>query len=146
MTQTRSLSSMDYKVGFTEQARQDLDDIFIYYSTEFSENIAKQVITRLRQTANLLTFSPEGGINFDHKIGYSLYPGNTLRMIVSKQYLLFYLIHEKEVHILRMINSHTDYLNQLDHLFQHIQDWEVRSQFFYLLQINCIWKSTLSSA
>lgn len=107
---------MDYKVRFTEQARQDFDDIFIYYSTEFSENIAKKVITRLQQTSNLLMFSPEGGINFDHKIGYSL------RMIVSKQYLLFYLIHEKEVHILRIINSRTDYLNQLDHLFQHIQD------------------------
>ena len=122
MTQTRSFQSMDYKVRFTEQARQDLDDIFIYYSTEFSENIAKKVITRLQQTSNLLTFSPEGGINFDHKIGYSLYPGNTLRMIISKQYLLFYLIHEKEVYILRIINSRTDYLNQLDHLFQHIQD------------------------
>ena len=137
---------MDYKVGFTEQARQDLDDIFIYYSTEFSENMAKKVITRLRQTANLLMFSPEGGINFDHKIGYPLYPGNTFRMIVSKQYLLFYLIHEKEVHILRMINSHTDYLNQLDHLFQYIQDWEVSSQSFYLLQIDWTWKSTFSSA
>ena len=113
---------MDYKVRFTEQARQDLDDIFIYYSTEFSENIAKKVITRLQQTSNLLMFSPEGGINFDHKIGYSHYQGNSLRMIVSKQYLLFYLIHEKEVHILRIINSRTDYLNQLDHLFQHIQD------------------------
>lgn len=113
---------MDYKVRFTEQARQDLDDIFIYYSTDFSENIAKKVITRLQQISNLLTFSPEGGINFVHKIGYSLYLGNTLRMIVSKQYLLFYLIHEKEVHILRIINAHTDYLNQLDHLFQHIQD------------------------
>ena len=116
---------MDYKVGFTEQARQDLDNIFIHYSTDFSENIAKKVFTRLQQITNLLTFSPEGGINFDHKIGYSLYPEKTLRMIVSKQYLLFYLIHEKEVHILRIINSRTDYLNQLDHLFQHIQDWEV---------------------
>lgn len=132
---------MDYKVRFTEQVRQDLDDIFIYYSTEFSENIAKKVITRLQQITNLLTFSPEGGINFDHKIGYSLYPENMLRMIVSKQYLLFYLIHEKEVHILKIINSRTDYLNQLDHLFQHIQDWEVSSQSFYLLQIDCIWKS-----
>ena len=47
MTQTRSFQSMDYKVRFTEQARQDLDDIFNYYSTEFSENIAKKVITRL---------------------------------------------------------------------------------------------------
>lgn len=113
---------MDYKARFTEQARQDLDDIFIYYSTEFSENIAKKVITRPRQTANLLMFSPEGGINFDHKIGYSFYPGDTLRMIVSKQYLFFYLIHEKEVYILRIINSCTDSLNQLDHLFQYIQD------------------------
>ena len=52
---------MDYKVRFTEQARQDLDGIFIYYSTEFSENIAKKVITRLQQTSNLLMFSPEGG-------------------------------------------------------------------------------------
>ena len=132
---------MDYKVRFTEQARQDLDAIFIYYSTDFSENIAKKVFTRLQQITNLLTFSPEGGINFDHKIGYSLYPENMLRMIVSKQYLLFYLIHEKEVHILKIINSRTDYLNQLDHLFQHIQDWEVSSQSFYLLQIDCIWKS-----
>lgn len=113
---------MDYKVRFTEQARQDLDDIFIYYSTEFSENIAKKVFTRLQQIINLLTLSAEGGINFDHKIGYSLYPEKTLRMIVSKQYLLFYLVHKKEVHILRIINSLTDYLNQLDHLFQHIQD------------------------
>ncbi|MDG9598644.1 type II toxin-antitoxin system RelE/ParE family toxin, partial [Streptococcus pneumoniae] len=95
---------MDYKVGFTEQARQNLDDIFIHYSTDFSENIAKKVIARLQQTNNLITFSPEGGINFDHKIGHSLYPGNTLRMIFSKQYLLFYLIHEKKVHILRIIN------------------------------------------
>ncbi|EPD18188.1 TPA: hypothetical protein VUP28_002088 [Streptococcus pneumoniae] len=40
-------------------------------------------------------------------------------MIVSKQYLLFYLIHEKEVHILKIVNSRTDYLNQLDHLFRN---------------------------
>ena len=53
-------------------------------------------------------------------------------MIVSKQYLLFYLIHEKEVHILRMINSHTDYLNHLDHLFQHIQtEKQALSPFIY---------------
>ena len=112
-----NILAIDHNLSPEKQIQVDLHELGHKGNTRSEYQNA-----RLRQTANLLMFSPEGGINFDHKIGYSLYPGNTLRMIVSKQYLLFYLIHEKEVHILRMINSRTDYLNQLDHLFQHIQD------------------------
>lgn len=113
---------MTYKVRFTGQAKQDLDTIYDYYAEEFSQTVAKKVLTRLRQTANLLTFSPEGGIDFDQKIGRSLYSGNTVRMLVSKQYLLFYVIQEQEVRILRIVSSKTDCLNQLEHLFTHIKD------------------------
>lgn len=113
---------MTYKVRFTGQATKDLDTIYNYYTEEFSQTVAKKVLTRLRQTANLLTFSPEGGIDFDQKIGRTLYPGHTIRMLISKQYLLFYIVQEQEVRIMRIISSKTDYLNQLEHLFTHIKD------------------------
>lgn len=41
-------------------------------------------------------------------------------MIPSKNYLIFYLVRDERVDVLRIFHSRTDYLNNLENLFKNL--------------------------
>lgn len=109
---------MAYNVQITKSAERDLDSIYQFYLDEFSEQSALKVIKSLQDAISFLYVSPLGYTDFDSKINRKIYPQGNLRMIPSKQYLIFYLIREERVDVLRIIHSRTDYLNNLENLFK----------------------------
>ena len=111
---------MAYDVQITARAERDMDSIYHYYLEEFSESSALKVIKSLQDAISFLYVSPLGYTDFDSKINRKIYPQGNLRMIPSKQYLVFYLIHEERVDVLRIIHSRTDYLNNLENLFKNL--------------------------
>lgn len=117
----RFLQSMNYKVKFTQPAIDDLDDIYNYYETELSKLSADKVIKSLREATNLLTFSPEGGIDFNKRIGQEVIQGQSLKMFVAQQYLIFYIVVHSEVRIMRIISTKTNYMNELENLFKNFK-------------------------
>lgn len=116
----RCLQNMAYDVQITARAERDMDSIYHYYLEEFSESSALKVIKSLQDAISFLYVSPLGYTDFDSKINRKIYPQGNLRMIPSKQYLVFYLVHEERVDVLRIIHSRTDYLNNLENLFKNL--------------------------
>lgn len=111
---------MAYDVQISEKAEKDMDAIYRYYTEEVSESSALKVIKNLQDAISFLYISPLGYTDFDAKINRKIYPNGTLRMIPSKQYLIFYLVRENRVDVLRIIHSRTDYLNNLENLFKNL--------------------------
>lgn len=111
---------MAYNVQISGRAEEDLDNIFHYYVEEFSETSALKVMKSLQDAINFLYVSPLGYIDFDLKVHRRIFPQGNLRMIPSKHYLIFYLVREERVDVLRIIHSKTDYLNNLENLFKNL--------------------------
>lgn len=111
---------MAYDVHISGRAEKDMDSIYQYYVAEFSETSALKVIKNLQDAINFLYISPLGYTDFDSKIQRKIYPQGNLRMIPSKNYLIFYLIRDERVDVLRVIHSRTDYLNNLENLFKNL--------------------------
>lgn len=111
---------MVYDVHISDQAEKDIDNIYHYDVAEFSKSSALKVIKSLQDVISFLYVSPLGYTDFDSKINRKIYPQGNLRMVPSKQYLIFYLVYEKRVDILSVIHSKTDYLNNLENLFKDL--------------------------
>ena len=109
---------MVYKLYITDSAQADLDSIFDYCSENFSPETAKRTLQGLSQTILQLEVFPEGFINLEKRIGRKLFANGTVRMIPSKSYLIFYLVRNERVDVLRVLHSRTDYLNHLETLFK----------------------------
>ncbi|HEK9707742.1 TPA: type II toxin-antitoxin system RelE/ParE family toxin, partial [Streptococcus equi subsp. equi] len=101
---------MAYDIYISNKAEQDLDEIYNYYLTEFSHSSAQKVIESLQSAISILEISPEGYVDFDDRVGRKLFPEGQLRMIPSKHFIVFYLIRQSRVDILRIRSTKTDYL------------------------------------
>lgn len=108
---------MVYEVHIAEQAEGDLDAIFDYCVGYFSNKTIEQIMKGLAETILILEVFSEGLVNFDERIGQQLFVEGSVRMFPFKSYLIFFLIREMRVAVLRVISARTDYLNQLDSLF-----------------------------
>lgn len=111
---------MVYNVQISKRSEEDLDNIYHYYLEEFSKTSALKVIRNLQDAINVLYLSPLGYTDFDAKINRKIYPQGNLRMIPSKNYIVFYLVQGEKVDVLRIIHSKTDYLNNLENLFKNL--------------------------
>lgn len=111
---------MAYDIYISNRAEQDLDEIYNYYLTEFSQSSAQKVIESLQSAIAILEISPKGYVDFDARLGHKLFPEGQLRMIPSKHFIVFYLIRQSRVDVLRIRSTKTDYLNDLENLFNNI--------------------------
>lgn len=114
----RSLESMTYKLQFTQTAREDLQQLHQFYQKNFSKKVADDLVKTMQKKIAILTFSPDGGIDFNQRIGHSLIPNQVVRLFVTKKTLIFYVVQDDLVLILRLVPTKTDYLNQLENLFK----------------------------
>ncbi|MGT2887959.1 type II toxin-antitoxin system RelE/ParE family toxin [Streptococcus didelphis] len=109
---------MIYKVSISQKAEADLDAIYKYYSREYSESSTKKIMIELQTKIDYLSLFPEAYTDFEGRIGEKYFSNAYLRMIPTKNYLIFYIIQEKAVTVLRIVGTRTDYLNHLDQLFK----------------------------
>lgn len=109
---------MVYEVHIAEQAESDLDAIFDYCAEHFSEETAERILKGVTEAILKLEVFPEGFASFDERIGKKLFAEGIVRMLPFKSYLIFFLVREVRVDVLRVVAARTDYLNQLESLFK----------------------------
>jgi toxin ParE1/3/4 len=85
------------KIVWTEPARQDLRDIFIYISEE-NPNAARRLLSKIKERAVLLQDNPLLG-----RMGRV--DGTRELVITETQYILPYRIKEKQIQILAVFHG-----------------------------------------
>lgn len=100
---------MSYTVRLTDTAKQDLREIAFWIATQSKDiEIAKRFVVELRDVCEKLdTFPNAGSIPKDRVIRSAGY-----RFTVYKEYLIFYLVDEKEkqVNVMAIFNAKKDYM------------------------------------
>ena len=92
---------MTHRVEYTETAREDLYRIGDYLREHAGDATAERFIRRLIAKADSLSFMPER-----YRERQELQPG--LRAVLVEKYLLFYLIDNRTVSIIRVLHGARD--------------------------------------
>ena len=84
---------MNFRVLYTDTAKQDLREIAIYIAEQSKEKeIAKRFVNELREKTKVLESFPESGAVPNDRILKS----QGYRFLVHKDYLIFYHYNEQE--------------------------------------------------
>lgn len=100
---------MKYKVRLTDTAKQDLREIAFWIAEQAKDvDVAKTFVGELREECKKLDTFPDAGAYPKDRILISA----GYRFIVYKDYLIFYLVDEKEKHVnvMAIFNSKKDYM------------------------------------
>jgi plasmid stabilization system protein ParE len=97
---------------------QELKEIKTHIEEKlFSKQSAQELASKIMNDLQFLKTAPELGINFDERIGRQLTKKHTLRMyIIDKKHLIFYVALPKQIYVLHIVNTKTDYLNRLNYI------------------------------
>ena len=91
------------RMRYTHQARNDIDEIFDYIAHHFlSKEAAKNTVQNIKLSIKKLEDFPDIGINVSHRLK-KLYRNKTLKMLIAGNYLVFYIVENGEVIILRVL-------------------------------------------
>ncbi len=89
---------MGFSVDFTEEALEDLANLWTYYSRVFDEELAQrrvdEVIARVQE---LCVFPESGTLHHGRRRG--------VRKVSVRQHLVFYLVVESRIQVLRVLNA-----------------------------------------
>ncbi|MCL2321356.1 MAG: type II toxin-antitoxin system RelE/ParE family toxin [Oscillospiraceae bacterium] len=95
---------MNYSVSIMPEAETDLDEIYDYISYHFlSKEAARNTLENIRLSIKILEDYPEIGIDVSQRLKKPFSKKHNLRMIISGSYLVFYIIDNNDVAILRVL-------------------------------------------
>lgn len=97
-----------YNLKYTKLAKDDLFSIFEIISKD-KPTVAIEYIIRLEVYIELLEINPMMGIECKNKN-----INHDCRILIYENYLVFYKIDNKDIHIMRVLNSRSDYSKKLD--------------------------------
>ena len=98
---------MMMKIRVSPAALNDLKEINFYIKDDLSNPIAeKNVMKRIVDDYNRLTFSPDIGIPLSTKVPFE----TDYRFIISGNYLIFYKTDNEYVSVYRVLYGRRDYL------------------------------------
>lgn len=92
-----------YKIQFSKNAKDDLDEIYIYIKYKLKEpNIAKKIVKEIRDGIFKLIDFPKVNLLIDDNIIKKM----ELRRIIIKNYIVFYKVEDldKEIQIVRILH------------------------------------------
>ncbi|MEY8461846.1 type II toxin-antitoxin system RelE/ParE family toxin [Streptococcus merionis] len=107
---------MGYKVIFSEEVSQAIDNIHDYISNVLlSKQAAQDTIARILNGLEELEHFPEAGFNADERIGVRINSKHLTRGKIIGQYVLLYFIvqEDKVVFLSHLFHTKSDYLNLL---------------------------------
>ena len=99
---------MNFKIKFTDTAKEDLRNIATYIADQAKDkNIAINFVNELREKTKILETFPESGAIPDDRI----MKNSDYRFLVHKEYLIFYNYIPKDntSYILAVFNAKRDY-------------------------------------
>ena len=101
---------MQYKIVYSPEALQDLDDIGDYIAEELSSpNAAFKLLSEIIASIDLLKLHPLMGANISAIADIT----SDIRFLVVKNYLVFYRFNKNTIYIDRIIYSRRNYLSIL---------------------------------
>ena len=98
-----------YRVQYSPKSKEDLMRIKSYITSEFDENLAKEVIKKVMARIRNLEEFPLMGKPLSNLIDV---PTDYLYLVTEKNYV-FYRNEEKTVKVLRVLNERQDYMRTL---------------------------------
>ena len=102
---------MKYKIFITPEAERDLDDIFTYIARHYlAPEAAVNTLGCIRLSIKTLEDSPGIGINVSDRLKKPFSDKDRLRMIISGKYLVFYVVDEKDIVVLRVLNQRRNWI------------------------------------
>ena len=105
---------MDYKIQYSPQSREDLDNILDFLANNSDIDVAKRIVSEIIEKIESLSFMP-GGYNFDERIERKLNKKYPTQAILCKKYIILFMVKEESqiVYITNVISSKSDYLRLL---------------------------------
>lgn len=102
---------MAYNILITDAAQRDLDDIFAYINEKFlapqaASNTLSNIKLSILKVAEMLAI----GIDVSKRVNKRFKSSEILRMIPAGNYLVFYIISDQELVILRVLYQRRNWL------------------------------------
>jgi toxin ParE1/3/4 len=98
-----------FTVEYSPKALEDLQHINDYIITNWGENIAKRILIKITSNIRRLEQYPLSGVELGKLISVQT---DYRYMFLEKNYVFYRLEYDK-VQIVRVINEHQDYMEQL---------------------------------
>lgn len=107
----RRFQSMVYNILITDAAQRDLDDIFAYINEKFlAPQAASYTLSNIKLSILKVAEMPAIGIDVSKRLHKKFKSSETLRMIPAGNYLVFYIISDQELVILRILYQRRNWL------------------------------------
>lgn len=102
---------MAYNILITDAAQRDLDDIFAYINEKFlAPQAASNTLSNIKLSILKVAEMPVIGIDVSKRVNKKFKSSETLRMIPAGNYLVFYIISDQELVILRVLYQRRNWL------------------------------------
>lgn len=102
---------MIYKVLITDMAQKDLDDIFVYINDKFlARQAASNTLSNIKSAILKVAEMPEIGINVSKRLDKEFQSLETLRMVLAGNYLVFYIISNQNLVVLRVLYQRRNWI------------------------------------
>lgn len=100
---------MKYKLLISIKAQQDLEAIYEYIKKDNLSSAIK-LINLIYNSLENLQFFPEIGVNLSN---YTIENNNYKFLIIKKKFIVFYIIDNKEIKVIRIFRTEQDYIKIL---------------------------------
>jgi len=102
---------MAYNILITGAAQRDLDDIFAYINEKFlAPQAASNTLSNIKLSILKVAEMPAMGIDVSKRLHKKFKRAEILRMIPAGHYLVFYIISDQELVILRVLYQRRNWL------------------------------------
>lgn len=107
----RRFQSMAYNILITDAAQRDLDDIFAYIHEKFlAPQAASNTLSNIKLSILKVAEMPAIGIDVSKRLHKKFKSSEILRMTPAGNYLVFYIISDQELVILRVLYQRRNWL------------------------------------
>lgn len=107
----RRFQSMVYNILITDAAQRDLDDIFAYINEKFlAPQAASNTLSNIKLSILKVAEMPAIGIDVSKRLHKKFKNSEILRMIPAGNYLVFYIISDQELFVLRVLYQRRNWL------------------------------------
>ncbi|MDR1473990.1 MAG: type II toxin-antitoxin system RelE/ParE family toxin [Lactobacillales bacterium] len=102
---------MAYNINITEEAQEDLNQIFDYISKHFlASQAATNTLENIRLTILKLEEFPEIGVDVSERLKKKFSDEVKLRMLITGHYLVFYIFENSTITILRVLYQKRNFI------------------------------------
>ncbi|WP_238386372.1 type II toxin-antitoxin system RelE/ParE family toxin [Streptococcus sp. S784/96/1] len=107
----RYFQNMVRELRIMPEAEADLDEIYHYILKRFlAPQAAETTMTNIRLAMEQFLEVPDLGIDVTERIGRQFSKDHTLRMTLAGNYLVFYIVNDKAIAVLRVLYQNRNWV------------------------------------